>query len=357
LYPDFIIIGAGIIGLSTAFELLRRGASVSLIDKGLVGRESSWAGGGILSPLLPWDYLEAVNALTEAGRAAFPGLCSRLRADTGIDPEYRATGMLVLPPVDWPRANDWCNAHGWPFEQRDCGFALARLNRTQGLWLPQVAQVRNPRLLQALRKALESGEATIEEDVEVRALDPRNGRIAALQTSQGPRSAGAYIVATGAWSASLPGLEALEPRVFPVRGQMLLYQAGPSLLNTIVVQDGRYLIPRADGLILAGSTLENVGFDNSVTPTAREELHGFASGLLPQLEHAGPLRQWAGLRPGSPDNIPLIGRHPGFENLFINAGHFRYGVTMAPAAAALLADLALGNPPAIDPAPFRWPDS
>jgi glycine oxidase len=357
LNPDFSVIGAGIIGLSTALELLLRGASVSLIDKGRVGRESSWAGGGILSPLLPWDYREAVNALTEAGRAAFPGLCSRLRADTGIDPEYRSTGMLVLPPVDWPRAHDWCNAHGWPYEERDCGFALGALNGTTGLWLPRVAQVRNPRLLQALKKALESGKATIEEDVQVRAFETRNGKIAALQTSHGPRSAGAYIIAAGAWSAALPGLEALEPRIFPVRGQMLLYEAEPSLLSTIVVQGGRYLIPRADGLILAGSTLENVGFDRSVTAATRDELHGFASGLLPQLAHARPIHHWAGLRPGSPDNIPIIGRHPGFENLFVNAGHFRYGVTMAPAAATLLADLALGNPPAIDPAPYRCPNS
>jgi glycine oxidase len=136
---------------------------------------------------------------------------------------------------------------------------------------------------------------------------------------------------------------------------MLLYQAAAGRLPGIVYQRRHYLVPRADGHILAGSTLEDVGFDKDTTPAAFDELHGFVGRLLPDVAASGPIRHWAGLRPGSPDNVPIISRHPDLDNLFVNSGHFRYGVTMAPASAELLADLVLGTLPALDPSPYAWP--
>ncbi|HQT26544.1 MAG TPA: FAD-dependent oxidoreductase, partial [Burkholderiales bacterium] len=126
------------------------------------------------------------------------------------------------------------------------------------------------------------------------------------------------------------------PDIYPVKGQMLLFES-PGLLDTILFRDGIYLIPRKDGHILAGSTLENAGFDKTVT--AERFLHEKASEMLPALRSFSPVKKWAGLRPGSPGNIPFICRHPKFDNLYINSGHFRYGVTMSPASAKLLASL------------------
>ena len=142
--------------------------------------------------------------------------------------------------------------------------------------------------------------------------------------------------------------------ITPVRGQMLLFQAEPGLLPHILYQDGVYLIPRRDGHIVVGSTVESVGFDKSTTESARQHLYTRAIQLLPELGNLAIIQQWSGLRPGAPDNIPTVARHPDIDNLFINAGHFRYGVTMAPSSAKLLTDLLLHRTPDIDPLPYAW---
>jgi len=135
---------------------------------------------------------------------------------------------------------------------------------------------------------------------------------------------------------------------------MLLFKLEPGQLDTILVHKGLYLIPRRDGHVLAGSTLEDAGFDKATDPATRRRLHAESARLLPALTRLEPVRHWTGLRPGSPGNIPVIDRHPDFDNVFVNVGHYRYGVTLAPASAELLADLMEGTPPAVDPTPYRW---
>ena len=357
--PDFLIIGAGAVGLASALELARRGARVTLLDRSRAGAESTWAGGGILSPLLPWQYGEAVNALSEYSRALFPDWIARQQALSGLDAEYRASGMLVLPPFALAEAAAWCARHAWRCEQRGSAEFLATMAAEEALWLPDVAQVRNPRLIHVLRGAAIAAGVRIVESAEVTGLVFESGKISRVTTSQGDFSAAAFVVAAGAWTGTLPGLEALATRVFPVRGQMLLFKLSPESLRTslptIVLQNGRYLIPRQDGHVLAGSTLESAGFDKSTTDSARQALLAFAAGILPALNERVVAQHWSGLRPGSPDNVPIIAPHPGFANLFINSGHFRYGVTMAPGSAMLLADLIEGKQTAISVAPYAQP--
>jgi len=151
----------------------------------------------------------------------------------------------------------------------------------------------------------------------------------------------------------LAGLAAV-PNIRPIRGQMLLFKLEPGVLDTILYRSGLYLIPRRDGHVLVGSTLEDAGFDKTTDAATCQRLHDEAASLLPALAGLQPVRHWAGLRPGSPDNVPVIDRHPDFDNVFVNAGHYRYGVTMAPASAELLAALMDGETPALDPAPYRW---
>jgi glycine oxidase len=179
-------------------------------------------------------------------------------------------------------------------------------------------------------------------------------RVTAVQTPTETLPADTVVLATGAWSGlGLAGLAA-APNIRPVRGQMLLFKLEPGALDTIVYRNGLYLIPRRDGHLLVGSTLEDAGFDKSTDAATRQRLHAEAAELLPALGEIEPVRHWAGLRPGSPGNIPLIDRHPDFDNVFVNAGHYRYGVTLAPASAELLADLIEGKPPFLDAAPYRW---
>lgn len=339
----FVVIGAGVIGCATAYELARQGVEVTLLDRGMAGAESSWAGGGILFPLLPWDYGQPVTALTELSRQCYPGWIENLRLQTGIDPEYLVSGMRVLPPFDMGKALVWCAAHGLRVEKED-----------DALLLPDVAQVRNPRLMQALGRALELMGVSIVEHAEVAGFKFAGNRVAGVETSQGSYTADNYVVAAGAWSGVLLGDLAPQTPIWPVRGQMLLFKVAPGLLPHILLQDGVYLIPRLDGHILVGSTLEDVGFDKRVTEDARENLLSRAVAMFPPLSRANLVRHWAGLRPGSPDNVPVIGRHPEIENLYLNAGHFRYGVTMAPASASLLANMIAGKAQPIDASPYVW---
>jgi len=351
LFPDFLIIGAGAVGLASALELARRGARVTLLDRSRAGAESTWAGGGILSPLLPWQYGEAVNALSEYSRALFPDWIARQQTLSGLDAEYRASGMLVLPPFDLAEAAAWCARHAWRCEARSSGEFLAT-TAEEALWLPDVAQVRNPRLIHVLRGAAIASGVRIVESTEVTGWVAEHGRISRVNTTQGDFSAAGVVVAAGAWTGTLPGLEAFATQIFPVRGQMLLFKLPPDSLTTIVLQNGCYLIPRQDGHVLAGSTLELSGFDKSTTDSARQALLAFAAGILPALSERVLVKHWSGLRPGSPENVPIIAPHPGFSNLFINSGHFRYGVTMAPGSARLLADLIEGKQTAISVAPY-----
>ena len=354
MFPDYLIIGAGAVGLATALELNLRGARVTLLERGRSGGESTWAGGGILSPLLPWQYGDAVNALAEYSRRLFPEWCARLEDQAGQAAEYRNSGMLVLPPFDRPAATNWCRRHDWRCEVRPGADFLETARPDEALWLPDVAQVRNPRLGQVMRGAAVAAGIRIVEAAEVLAMQPEGRTIRRVSTTQGEFSAAGIIVCAGAWSGVLPGMETLGSRVFPVRGQMLLFKLSPGILRNIVLRDGAYLIPRQDGHILAGSTLEWTGFDKSTTQAARQNLLAFASGILPALNEQSLVMQWSGLRPGSPGNLPLIAALPDYDNLFVNSGHFRYGVTMAPGSALLLADLIEGRQPAIDASPYQF---
>jgi glycine oxidase len=217
-----------------------------------------------------------------------------------------------------------------------------------------VAQVRNPRLVAALRAAVVQLGGTVHEHCLATGVVTQGGRVTAVQTPAGTLQADKVVLATGAWSGlGLAGLAA-TPHIRPIRGQMLLFKLEPGVLDTILYRNGLYLIPRRDGHVLVGSTLEDAGFDKSTDDATRRRLHAEAAELLPALAAIQPVQHWAGLRPGSPDNIPVIDRHPDFDNVFVNAGHYRYGVTMAPASAELLVDLMEGRAPALDPAPYRW---
>ena len=371
---DVIVIGGGIAGLATARELLRLGAKVTVLERTCGARGASWAGAGILSPLLPWDYSEPVTQLTQLSNRLFPGFIEALRRETGVDPEYQASGILVLPAssgeVDGARGEEprdarnraaeaWCARHAFRTGRvRSHEIAPALARDEAALWLPEVCQVRNPRLLQALVTAVELSGGTIIEHAEVTRWKIAQGRVESIGTSRGDKySAANYVVTAGAWSRQLLREYALKLDIWPVRGQILLFKAQPDLLRTIVLQgqDNFYLVPRQDGHILAGSTLEETGFDKRTTARAQKLLLAKARALLPALTEETLAAHWAGLRPGSPDNIPIIDSHPAINNLYLNSGHYRYGVTMAPGSAHLLSNMILKKSQPLNVAPYHWP--
>jgi glycine oxidase len=340
---DCIVIGGGLLGLMTARALCTAGARVALVERGGIFRESSWAGGGILSPLVPWQYPDAVHELVYRSQQVYPGLVDELLAETGIDSEWTRSGLLMTGIDADPAITAWAQAHDCRLESIAAAATASyepQLAENPGpaILLPDVAQVRNPRLGRALQEALLRHGVRLHAHTEVTGFITRNGAVQGVTTRDGELPAAQVVVAGGAWSAPLLRDTGIELPVTPVRGQMIQFQARPGLLQHIVLHREHYLIPRNDGLVLAGSTLEHTGYDKSVTAAAREQLVQRALALVPALADYPVIRQWAGLRPGSPDGVPIIDEHPEIRGLYINTGHFRNGVVMAPASAQLLVD-------------------
>jgi glycine oxidase len=355
---DCIVIGGGLIGMFTARALRRCGLSVGILERGPFGREASWAGGGILSPLYPWREALSVSNLAAAGAGLYPALAQQMLSATGIDPEWRQCGVLALEVSDRKRALAWA---------RRCGFGMRRLpaqeipllepniaaQHDSALYRPHVAQIRNPRLLKALYQDLQQSGVELLADEEVRAIETQGNRVSGLSTVKGTLyKCGMTVIANGAWSGKLLQQTGVELDIHPIRGQMMLLQGTAGTLRHIVLQAGHYLIPRADGAIVVGSTLEDVGFIAATTEPGLQELQDFVARTAPALAGLPVVKHWAGLRPGCGQGIPYIGAHPRIEGLYLNAGHFRNGIVMAPAAAELLTALMLGASPPLDPSPY-----
>ena len=332
-----LVVGGGIVGCLTAMQLRKQGYAVTVVERNIIAAqtsgEASWAGAGLAFPLLPWFYQDIVNELALAGARAYPQVSAELLAETGIDSECIRSGMLIQPPFDLEQALTWCRR-----------FDMAAQMEGEHLLLPEVMQIRNPRLLQALKAWLIKHGVQLREQTQLLPLQETASPLHRWQTTTGEvLHADKFVVTSGAWSFELLKQTALTLDIKPMRGQMLLYQMAPDVLPHILYRDGFYMLQRRDGYILAGSSLEDVGFDPGTTDSMREEMQAKAEALLPALRGQPIVKHWSGLRPGTPHNIPTIGRHPQIENLYLNTGHFRYGVTMAPECARRIVNLMAEN--------------
>ena len=303
-----------------------------MIDQSAIGQEASWAGAGILSPLLPWNYQDNVNNLCFGSADFYHSLSETLKQDTGIDPEWIESGMLVYDEYDKDLGMNWCQKNNIEIKQ-------IQIEKKSCLLLPHVAQIRNPRLLKALKIYLIKNNVVMIEHKKVNPISDSNNFIHHLQVENNINlEADFYVVASGAWSSNV--LNEIEtPKIRPIRGQLIQYPAIKEKLPYILYKDDFYLVQRQDGVVLGGSTKEDVGFDKSITEEARNSLQQKAESLLPILKNYKIENQWSGLRPGSDGNVPMIEKHHKYNNVYLNVGHYRYGLTMAPKAARIITDL------------------
>ncbi|GAB4258944.1 MAG: glycine oxidase ThiO [Methylomicrobium sp.] len=356
--PDITIVGGGIIGLLTARELAKAGAQVRILEKRTIGQESSWAGGGILLPIYPWRQPRAVSDLVRLSLDLYPSLIDELKMSTDIDPEWSRCGLFISQNHDIDAAIAWCNHYRIDYQTTPTPFlSHLRMHLINPLWLPNIAHARNPRLLKSARQdALNNGVELIEHCLLER-IDIVGGKVVSITTQEKRYPVDQIVITAGAWTKTLfehylPDRTA--PSIEPIKGQMLLYDAPPNTLPCMVLDKDQYLIPRLDGKILAGSSVERSGFDKSTTSEAFDRLKLFAETLCPALNTTPIIKHWAGLRPGTERGVPYICKHPEIDNLHINTGHFRNGLVMAPASARLMTDLILGAAPAIDPTPYDF---
>lgn len=362
--PRVAIIGGGIIGCLTAWFLKRRGAEPLILERARLGREASWAGAGILFPIFPWLYPDAFSRLIAASLAMYPGLARDLKKASSINIQWLQSGLLIPVFADdgvdhRPAALDWSHRFGW--EVQELSAAAARriepalaADVTAALLWPQVAQVRNPRLLKAVRCALLQAGVVMREGVDIAALEERRGRITGLRLHDGELiEADHVLLAAGSWSGQLAQRFGFALPVAPVKGQIVLLKAETGRLHHIVKHDDAYFVPRRDGRILVGASMENVGFRRGNTVTAVHDLLHASLRLLPGLAEIEIERQWMGFRPGSPDGMPFLGPVPGRPGLWVAAGHYRNGVALAPVTAEVMTRWLLDERQDLDLDAFR----
>jgi glycine oxidase len=344
--PDVTIVGGGIIGLTCAAVLARRGAKVALYDSGDFGKQASWAGAGIIPPGNPRRAATPFDWLRAYGAAHFAEFSAELGAATGIDNGYRPCGGVEqLGPNDDGVRSIWA-AEGIRFEPfHPTHEPNLAIDDVDAVFLPALAQVRNPWHIRALVEYCRGMGVELQPHVAVVGNSVDADRVRTIRMHDGTMSpVNELLLCPGAWAGKLLAHFACDFPVFPVRGQIALLQGERGVLSRVVLVGKRYLVPRGDGLVLVGSSEEpEAGFQTGTTPEVVLGLVSFARSLVPALNEAAVVKAWSGLRPGSGDGLPYIGRVPGWANVSVAAGHFRAGVQQSLGTAEVVARMLLDS--------------
>lgn len=361
-----IIVGGGVIGLSIAEHCLRRGWTPLVLDKGPFAREASWAGAGYLDLRSASGVGGAFFSLCKKSYDLFPEWTSRLKKESGVDPELLDSGSLDLAFNEeeetairrmegnlktFGLCGEWLSHPQIPKKEPSLSPKIQ-----SAFYLKETRQVRPPRLTRALLQVLQKGDAELGEVEPVEDFLVKGRQVMGVRTSKGVREGDAVVVASGAWSGLLAEKLGLRLETKPFRGQVVMYRAQPQTLRHILFTGLQkaltYLVPRRDGHIYVGSTLEDAGFDKATTPEGMEKLKTGALKVLPGLSQQLIEDTWAGLRPGSVDGWPYLGRVPGVEGLFLATGHFTHGLLLSAVTGFLMAQAVLGERTLLDLAPY-----
>jgi glycine oxidase len=342
---DAIVIGGGVIGLSVALELTKRSVKVLVIERSETGREASHAAGGMLAHCDPHTP-EVIRPLASASAAMYPEFVHELQDETRAHVDLRQQGTIAFlatgeAPICGKQLSD------------DELEALEPLLASPGIahLLPEACL--DPRgLVAALATSLHHRAVDIVTGSTVVSVEVEDHRVTGVRTEKSRYHAPVAINCAGAWSTDIPPVPL---RTSPVKGQMLSIvpaHGSPHFSLKHVVRSGNcYLIPRSDGRIVIGATVEYVGFDKRVDPDVIQRLHQEAANLLPELGEGRILEAWAGLRPGTPDGLPMIGE-TSYGGYLAATGHYRDGILLAPVTARIIAQLATGENPEINLLPF-----
>jgi glycine oxidase len=365
---DAIVIGAGIIGLSLAIELNKRGLRVLVVEKGEPGREASWAAGGMLAP---FDVPQALRELATASARMYPEFVHELEDESGIRIDFRGKGALIFsapslkertefedPSPALPRSEEWSFERLTSYEHAINGPGAAGLS----VRFFSERSVDPRHLTAAAIAAAKHRGVDFSSGDQVLAIETTDGKASGIRATKTRFAAGLVVNCAGAWAGKI-GESQSDARsgdtafataarqivpTRPVKGQML-YVAMPQkeLVEHVVRTPDVYLIPRSDGRMLIGTTHEEVGFDKKTVPETIQKLYQAALKLVPKLAEARILEAWAGLRPGTPDNLPILGATamPGY---FVATGHFRDGILLAPVTAQVMAQIVVGEKPRFD---------
>ncbi len=339
LKPDCLVIGGGVIGMFTARELALRGLSVSLFDKGLLGMESSWAAGGILSSMRIWSEHPFSAELSNEGKACYADLVEELKEQTGIDAEYYRSGLLMINESDVEHTRQWAGKKQVSYYDNHEDYPKNMHIPAYSIFLPEIAQLRVPRLLKALHASLIKLGVSIFENTAITGMDIKEGICKSIQAGSETYYADSFIISAGAWSEQVLGINNEQVAIKPVLGQMLCVKFDEQRLETMVLDGGHYFIPRKDGHVLIGSTMEDVGFTKETSQSARNNLMEWARALWPDVAKAEFIKHWSGLRPATDNGKPYLGKLKDHENVYINAGHFRKGILQAPVCARKIAEM------------------
>ena len=349
-----VIIGAGICGLSIGWRLADAGGAVTIVDRGKAGRGATWAAAGMLAPQVEAEPgEEALLPLLLESRAMWAGFARELERRTGIPVGYRTEGtMVVALDRDDREAIEhrfgYLTGLGLSLKHLTGGEARRREPRlspavTGAIFSPFDHQVDNRAVAKALRAAAMDAGAALIEETEVAEILVRGARAVGVRLPDRDVAADTVVLAAGAWSRNISGLpDAVRPPVRPVKGQMLAVRTTPGapLIDHVVWSPRIYLVPRRDGRLLIGATVEETGFDTRMTAGGVFDLLRHAREVLPGLDDLPLVETWAGLRPTSRDDAPILGPTE-LDGLVMATGHHRNGILLAPITARAIGDLIL----------------
>jgi glycine oxidase len=337
---DVVIIGAGIIGLSLAISLRKQGLRVLVVERGEPGREASYAAAGMLvgsGTEMPF----ALKPLAQESARMYPEFAHELEDESGLKVDLREQGTILVSRVpDFPDSAE-------PISRERLQSLEPELIVASSVAYISERSVDPRALTGAALKAARHRGVDISSGTEVKSLLTSGDRVSGVQTDKTSYSAGIVVNCAGAWAGCIAGRKS---PVRPVKGQMLAVVGGPPLQH-VVRADEVYFVPRSDGRIVIGSTLEDVGYNKQTDVNTIQRLLHAAHALLPGLAKAKVHDDWAGLRPGTPDELPILGETQ-TRGYFIASGHYRDGILLAPITAAIMTDLIIGKPTSHDLTPF-----
>jgi len=336
---DAIVIGAGIIGASIAWRLAQNGLQVILVDAGRAGGEASWAGAGMLAPggeITQWTQW---SDFALHSHSLYPGFIDELTEETDYSIDFQRNGALEVASTE----ADWLALRERAERQKGWGIPSELVESKDypaALFYPQDSIVDPRQVTSALLAACRSRGTCLRENHAVSAIHAKPGSVT-VDTEAGTLSGGIAVLAAGAWSGGIQfdfaGRAEKLPGSFPVRGHLIGYRAAPGVCPTILRNGETYLLQRANGFLIAGTSTENVGFDRRIDPAIVSEIARRAESLLPCLKEVGPPEAWLGFRPRADAHQPQIARFAD-SNLWLAYGHYRNGILLAPATAERVAE-------------------